>query len=370
MSKLFEDSSINQMSLKNRFVRSATWEGLATAEGYVTPKLIEMMVSLAKGGVGLIISSHSYVSPEGQGTPWQLGVYADKFIPKLQEMTSAVHENGSKIIMQLAHAGKYADAQLTGYPALTVSDCGYDSERKLKTITSEDIERLIVSYSQAAKRAKEAGFDGVQIHSAHGYLLSQFLSTAYNKRKDEYGGSIDNRTRIHLQIYTAIREVVGEDYPILIKMNCADFIDKGLTIEDSGQAAKLFSEAGFEAIEVSGGTIVSGQLSPSRPGITTQDKEAYFQEYARKFKALVQRPLILVGGLRSFEVAEKIIDEGIADYIAMSRPLIREPDLINRWQRGDLRKAECKSDNLCFKPGFEGKGIYCLSKEIEESKTS
>ncbi len=167
--------------------------------------------------------------------------------------------------MQLAHAGKYADVQLTGYPALTVSDCGYDSERKLKTITSEDIERLIVSYSQAAKRAKEAGFDGVQIHSAHGYLLSQFLSTAYNKRKDEYGGSIDNRTRIHLQIYTAIRELVGEDYPILIKMNCADFIDKGRTIEDSGQAAKLFSEAGFESIEVSGVTIVSGQLSPSRP---------------------------------------------------------------------------------------------------------
>lgn len=370
MNKLFEESSINRMSLKNRFVRAATWEGLATPEGAVTPKLIEMMVSLAKGGVGLIISSHSYVSPEGQGTPWQLGVYEDKLVPGLREMTSAVHNNGGKIIMQLAHAGQYAEELSAGVAALAVSDSDDFAEKQIKIITKKDIQHLISSYSQAAKRALDADFDGIEIHSGHGYLLSQFLSPAYNKRQDEYGGPVENRMRIHLEIYHAVRAIVGEDYPILIKMNCADFTEKGLTIEDSIRMAKQFADAGFDAIEVSGGIIRTGKLSPSRPGITTEDKEAYFREYARRLKSEIKTPLILVGGLRSFEVADKVIADGIADYISMSRPFIREPDLINRWKKGDMRKAECKSDNLCFNPGFEGNGIYCVTKEIEGNKTT
>lgn len=370
MSKLFEESIINGMSLKNRFVRAATWEGLATKEGEVTPKLIEMMTSLAKGGVGLIISGHAYVSQEGQATPWQLGVYKDELILKLKEMTSAVHKNGGKIIMQLGHAGQYAQEQLTDRAALAVSDSADFSERHIKIITHEDVQRIVASYSQAAKRAQEAGFDGIEIHSAHGYFLGQFLSPAFNKRHDEYGGSIDNRSRIHLMIYPSVRKVVGENYPILIKMNCADFIENGITLDDSLQAAKIFAHAGYNAIEVSGGIIRTGKLSPNRPGISTVDKEAYFKDYALRFKKEISTPLILVGGLRSFEVADKIITDGIADYISMSRPLIREPDLINRWKKGDLRKAECKSDNLCFNPGLEGKGIYCVTKEIEENKTS
>lgn len=365
MSKLFEENSINGMVLKNRFVRAATWEGLATTEGEATPELIEMMASLAKGGVGLIISSHSYVSQEGQGTPWQLGSYKDGLIPKLKEMVLAVHDNGGKIIMQLAHAGGFADEQLTGRPALAVSDSDKFSKGQVKEISQKDVQRLVLSYSKAAKRAKEAGFDGIEIHSAHGYLLSQFLSPAFNRRQDEYGGSVENRTRIHLMIYRAVREIVGADFPLVIKINCSDFIDDGLTIDDSLRIAKLFSEAGFDAIEISGGVIGTGKLSPSRPGISNVEKEAYFKDYAVRFKKEISTPLILVGGLRSFEVADKILTEGIADYISMSRPFIREPDLINRWERGDLRKAECKSDNLCFNPGFEGKGIYCVTREIE-----
>jgi len=362
---LFEPSAINRMVLRNRFVRAATWEGMATAEGEVTPKLIEMMVSLAKGGVGLIISSHAYVSREGQGTPWQLGIYDDKLVPGLREMVSAVHETGGSIVVQLAHAGQYAEVPLTGRPALAVSDPVDQVQGNIKRITSAEIERLVFCYTQAANRAQSAGFDGIEIHSGHGYLLSQFLSPAYNRRQDEYGGSIENRARIHLQIYQAIRAVVGANYPILIKMNGADFIENGLTIDDSLQAAGRFADAGFDAIEVSGGIIRTGRLSPSRPGITTVDKEAYFKEYAGRFKKNIKIPLLLVGGLRSFEVAERIIAEGIADYISISRPFIREPDLIHRWQKGDRRKAECKSDNLCFNPGFEGKGVYCVTREIE-----
>jgi 2,4-dienoyl-CoA reductase-like NADH-dependent reductase (Old Yellow Enzyme family) len=370
MSRLFAVSAINGMRLNNRFMRAATWEGLATAEGAVTPRLIEMMVSLARGGVGLIISSHSYVSPEGQGTPWQLGVYTDEHVSGLQRMTGAVHQNGGKIMLQLAHAGQYAEEALTGLPVLAVSEPGDCAGKNMKVLTGEDMQRLVACYAQGARRARDAGFDGVEIHAAHGYLLSQFLSPAYNRRQDGYGKAVENRARIHLEIYHAVREVVGKDFPLFIKMNCSDFIDNGLTIDDSLRAAKLFADAGFDAIEVSGGIIRTGKLAPSRPGVNSVDKEAYFKDFCRRFKEEINVPLILVGGVRSFEVAEAIITGGIADYISMSRPLIREPDLILRWEKGDLRKAECKSDNLCFNPGFAGKGISCVTREIEEKNIS
>ena len=367
MSKLFESSLINGMDLPNRFVRSATWEGMAAEDGSVTPKLIETMVALAKGGVGLIISGHSYVRPEGQGGPWQLGIYKDELIHGLRKMTTAVHACGGKIVMQLAHAGYFASGQLTGQPLLVVSDFdGMTTESPRKEITAQDIREIISAFANAAQRAKSAGFDGVQIHSAHGYLLSQFLSPSFNKRRDEYGGSIHNRARIHLEVCHAVREAVGKDYPVLIKMNCRDFVENGLDLEESLQVARLLADAGFDAIELSGGTFNSGRLSPCRSKIDSQDREAYFREEASVFKREVDIPLILVGGMRSIEVAEQLMEDKVADYISMSRPLIREPGLINRWKAEDLRKAQCKSDNLCFGPGLEGKGIYCVVKKDEE----
>jgi len=363
MSKLFAATAINGMKLANRFVRSATWEGLATADGAVTPRLIETMVGLAKGGVGLIISSHAYVSKEGQGTPWQLGIHNDGLIPGLQELTDAVHKNGGKILLQLAHAGNFAKENLIEQPPLVVSDFAGLADTERKEITRDEIQKLITAYTKAAVRAKKAGFDGVQIHSAHGYLLSQFLSPVFNQRQDEYGGSIQNRVRVHLEIYHSVREAVGPDFPILIKINCADFIENGLDSKDSIEAIKLIASAGFDAIELSGGFISGGKLSPSRPGINSHDKEACFQTYALEVKKEISIPLILVGGMRSIEIAEQIILEGTAEYISMSRPFIREPNLINRWKSGDRQKAKCTSDNLCFLPGFKGKGVYCVTEE-------
>lgn len=368
MSILFENSELNGMALSNRFVRSATWEGMAAADGAVTPKLIETMVDLAKGGVGLIISSHAYVRPEGQAGPWQLGVYKDELIPGLREMTAAVHECGGKIVMQLAHAGNFAAEPLTGRVPLVVSDFEGLAELPRKELTVQDIAELVVAFADAARRAKSAGFDGVQIHSAHGYLLSQFLSPAFNLRQDVYGGDIRNRARIHLEVYHAIRKTVGEDYPVLIKMNCRDFIENGLTLEDSLEAGKILADAGLDAIELSGGLVTGGRRSPSRPGINSEEKEAYFREEARAFKNRINIPLILVGGMRSFEVAERLVKDNVADYISMSRPLIREPDLIHRWKAGDRRKAKCTSDNLCFKPALEGEGIYCVTEKTEKTK--
>ncbi|MBT8370075.1 MAG: NADH:flavin oxidoreductase, partial [Deltaproteobacteria bacterium] len=325
MSKLFETSEINGMQLSNRFVRSATWEGMAADDGACTPKLTDLMVELARGGVGLIISSHAYVSPEGQAGPWQLGVYKDDLIPSLEAMTSAVHENGGKIVMQLAHAGFFANAKLTGQTPMAPSNAEGFAKAPRREMTTEDIQGVVKAYGAAAQRAQTAGFDGVQIHSAHGYLLSQFLSPAFNQRNDNYGGDIRNRTRALVEVLREIRQAVGNNYPVLVKMNCQDFIENGVHPEDSIQTGKMLVENGIDAIELSGGVLIGGKMSPSRMGIKSEEKEAYFQNDARAFRGEVNVPLILVGGNRSFQVAERLINQGVADFISMSRPLIREP---------------------------------------------
>jgi 2,4-dienoyl-CoA reductase-like NADH-dependent reductase (Old Yellow Enzyme family) len=365
MSNLFETTQINMMTLVNRFVRSATWEGMAADDGSVTPKLTQAMVNLAQGGVGMIITGHAYVSPEGQAGPWQLGLYKDELVEGLTGMCAAVHSVGGKIVAQLAHAGHFAAETITGLPPHVVSYFEGLSDSPRNELTKKSIKNLVRAFAAAAGRAKEAGFDGVQIHSAHGYLFSQFLSPAYNHREDEYGGVIENRARVHLEAYNAIRDVVGENYPVLIKINSEDCIENGLTVDDSVAAAKILADAGIDAIELSGGTLSSGKLSPSRTGISKEEKEAYFKEAAAIYKKAIDVPLILVGGMRSLNVAQQTIANGTADYISMCRPFIREPALINRWQSGDTAPSKCKSDNLCFGPAVKGNGIMCVVEEKE-----
>ena len=368
MSKMFKTSEINGMQLANRFVRSATWEGMAADDGAATPKLTELMADLASGGVGLIISGYTYVSPEGQAGPWQLGVYKDELMPGLTDMAKAVHDNGGKIMMQLVHAGLSTSSDLTGQEPIGPSPLQDPDVPPGVEMSETDIARVVAAFAAGAKRAQSAGFDGVQIHGAHGYLLSQFLSPFFNRRQDQYGGSIENRARIVLEVLRSVRSTVGNDYPVLIKMNCQDFLENGLSLEDSVQTAAMLEKEGIDAIEISGGTPRSGKLGAARVGIKSEEKEAYFQNEARAFRDNVNVPLILVGGNRSFQVAESIVNEGIADYISMCRPFIREPDLINRWKSGDLARATCVSDNMCFVPARKGDGIYCLTEEKEKKK--
>lgn len=362
---LFESTEINAMKLANRFVRSATWEGMATEDGAATPDLIQLMAELAKGGVGLIISSHTYVVKQGQAGPWQLGVYADDLLPGLRKMTAAVHTQGGKIVMQLAHAGYHANGKVSGMMPVAPSAVESLAKAPRKALTEEDIQDIAQAFASAAIRAKKADFDGVQIHAAHGYLLSQFLSPIYNHRTDAYGGGIQNRSKPLMAVLKAIREAVGNDYPVLIKMNCGDFIENGLVLEDAIQVGKNLAKGGIDAIELSGGLLTGGKMSPSRMGIHSQEKEAYFQKEARAFKTEVQVPLILVGGNRSYETAQQLVDNGIADYISLCRPFIREPGLINRWRSGDLTKSACLSDNKCFGPIREGKGLFCVMDHKE-----
>lgn len=370
MSKLFEKTNIKNLTIPNRFVRSATWEGMATEKGACTQKLIDLMVQLAQGGVGLIISGHAYVSTEGQASLRKLGVYDDDLIPGLAEMASAVHKAGGSIILQLAHGGCHANRELTRQEALGPSVMTDKNGPLNREMTREDIGHVVEAFGKAAARAEKAGFDGVQIHAAHGYLLSQFLSPFYNKRNDEYGGSLENRVRIVLEVFESIKGKVQPDYPVMIKMNAQDFVEGGLTADEAIEVASTLDSAGIDVIELSGGTSLSGKLSPVRTGkLSSQDEEVFYRKEAVKYKEKVRAPLMLVGGIRSFEVAERLVNEGTADYISLCRPLIREPGLINRWRSGDLRRSTCLSDNLCFRPAMAGEGIYCVVEKREREKS-
>lgn len=368
MPELFETTNINGMIIKNRFVRSATWEGMAKDDGTCTKKLIDLMSQLAKGGVGLIITGHAYIQKIGKAGPWQLGIYEDRLVPGLREMTDAVHKMGGKIILQLAHAGMYANTGIKGDIPFAPSLVSGFRKSAIQEMTLQDIQDVVEAFGLSAKRAKKAGFDGVQIHAAHGYLLSQFLSSAFNKRQDQYGGSIENRAAILLEILKSIRKRVGQSYPVLIKMNTQDFLEGGLNLDDSIKAAAMMEKAGIDAVELSGGTIASGKEGPVRTGIVSGKNEAYFKDAASAFKEKIDLPIMLVGGIRSFSLAQQLVNDNIADYISMSRPFIREPDLINRWKDGNHDKAACISDSKCFIPAMGGKGIYCVVEKKKSRK--
>jgi 2,4-dienoyl-CoA reductase-like NADH-dependent reductase (Old Yellow Enzyme family) len=308
------------------------------------------------------------VQKVGQAGNGQIGIHDDQMIPGLEKMTAAVHDQRGIIICQLAHAGFFANPKLSGQTPIAPSSVEGIAKGPRKVMTPEDIDGVIEAFAAAAGRAKSAGFDGVQIHGAHGYLLSEFISPMFNLRTDEYGGSIENRARLPLEVFKAVRETVGNDYPVLIKLNCKEFVDNGLAPQEFVQVGTMLAEAGIDAIEVSGGLAISPKTRPSQLGINKKEKEAYFQEQARALKKQTNIPIILVGGNRSFHVAERILQENVADYISMSRPLIREPHLINRWKAGDLTKSACVSDNMCFQPAIEGKGVYCVTEKRQKAK--
>jgi 2,4-dienoyl-CoA reductase-like NADH-dependent reductase (Old Yellow Enzyme family) len=368
MNSLFDQTTINGMTLQNRFVRSATWEGMCDPDGNPGPKLIAFYRELARGKVGLIMTGYTFVSPEGKQLPGKMGIHSDNFAESMTEMTSTVHDEGGKICIQLVHAGGQTDTANAGQTPLAPSAIKTDQYPEMPAeITREDIDRIVAAFGNGARRAKEWGFDGVQLHGAHGYLINQFLSPLTNLRKDEYGGSIENRCRFLLESYRSIRAAVGPDFPVMIKLNGSDNLAGGLTIEDAVFAAKALDKEGIDCIEVSGGTPASADQSPARTKINSPEKEAYNLPLAQQIRAAVKCPLMVVGGFRSFEVAEKTIQES-ADYISMARPFIREPDLAKRWHDGDRSPARCISCNSCFMPGIKEGGIYCVVEKKEQEK--
>lgn len=360
--ELFQKTEIKGVSLANRFVYSALWDGAADDGGFCTPRNIDQLVQRAKGGVGLIITGMAFVAPEGRAAPWQLGIYDDGFVPGLTKMAQAVHDASGKVFLQLAHSGCYAPSALTGTEPLGASASDSDRFPPCREMTVADIARVVTAFGEAAGRAKRAGFDGVQLHGAHGYLISQFLSPFFNQRTDQYGGNLENRARLLLEIVKAVRKEVGNDYPLFVKINSEDFVENGLTSDESLEVCSMLEKAGVDAIELSGGTVyASGKFSCMRTGVAkSTNKESYYREVAPHYKQKIKIPLMLVGGIRSFEAAESIVHDGVADFISMCRPLIREPGLIGRWQAGDTRPATCVSCNGCTGPGLKGEGVQCI----------
>ncbi len=371
MATLFEQTAINGMTLANRMVRSATWEGMCEESGRPTQRLIDYYRTLAQGGVGLIISGYAFVRPDGKQLPGKMGIHTDGFSNAYKSLFKTVHDAGGKIAVQLVHAGGQTDSQNAGRRPLAPSAVKVDQFPELpEELSQDEIGEIIAAFAAAARRAKEWGADAVQLHGAHGYLISQFLSPLTNRRTDEYGGAIENRSRFLREVYGQVRDAVGAEYPVLIKLNAADNLEGGLYAEDGLYAARTLADAGIDAIEVSTGTPASGEEGPARTKINTPDKEAYNLALARHIKEAVPCPVMVVGGFRSYEVSERTIrDEGL-DYVALSRPLIRESDLPNRWLRGERSRAKCISCNGCFKPGLKEGGIYCVVEKKEREKAT
>lgn len=355
---LFESIEINGMVAPNRFVRSATNDRWAEVSGHVNDGFIEVYEALARGGVGLIITGHAYITWNGKASTTMFGAHDDELVPGMKRLVDAVHNHGSKIVMQINHAGGNTSSAVVGETPVgpsAVYNARHDETSR--AFTAEEIEEIIDAYRAAAGRAIAAGFDGVQLHGAHGYLISQFISPYANKREDKWGGSLENRMRFPLEVYRRVRKETGDNYPVMIKLASEDNYEGGLTIDESSLIAKTLSQEGIDAIEISGGIAEAGTFN-IRPGIKEEKDEAYFLDNARRFREVIGVPLILVGGLRSPGLMEKLLEEGEADMISLCRPFIREPDLVNRWKQGDLKKADCISCGGCQK--YRDEPLRCI----------
>jgi 2,4-dienoyl-CoA reductase-like NADH-dependent reductase (Old Yellow Enzyme family) len=361
MSILFTPVKIGPVTVHNRFVRSATHEYMADDEGNVSDDQIELYRRLAEGEVGLIITGHAFVQPSGKASPRQTAVYDDRFLEGLARIPATVHRYPARVFLQIAHAGRQTRERLCGCVPVSPSAV-YDPVSKVmpRELTGEEIQTLVADFVAAAGRAKRAGFDGVQLHAAHGYLISSFLSPHTNRRTDEWGGPVGNRARVLLEVLLGVKGSCGRDFPAVVKLNSTDFLENGLTVDDAVEVARMLEANGIDGIEVSGGMAEAGRGSVW-PGLRSEPEEGYFVENAARIKRAVGVPVSGLGGIRTLAVAERAVRDGLVDLISLSRPLIRDPFLVKHFREGLASKSECSSCNKCFNP----RGIRCA--ELKKS---
>ena len=355
MSVLFTPVKIGPLTIPNRFVRSATHDFMADDEGNVTDANVELYRRLAEGEVGLIITGHAHVQPSGKASPRQMAVFDDRFVAGLARIPEAVHRFPSRVFLQIAHAGRQTKEKLCGCVPVSPSAV-YDPVSKVmpRELSGDEISALIADFVSAAVRAQRAGFAGVELHTAHGYLLSSFLSPHTNRRADEWGGSIENRARVLVEVLRGVKAACGRDFPVIVKLNSTDFLEGGLVLEDAVRVASRLEAEGIDGIEVSGGMAEAGRGSVWA-GLRSEDNEGYFVDNAARIKQAVRVPVFGLGGIRTLDVAERIVREGRADLVSLSRPLIRDPFLVRHFREGLAAKSECISCNKCFNP----RGIRC-----------
>ncbi len=345
---------LGSLEVCNRLVRSATWEGLAGEDGRPGRELAGLLERVAEGGAGLVVAGFAFVDPRGRALNGQTGVHDDVFLDDLASLADGIRRGGARSCIQIGHCG----VQLWR----VLGERGWKAEgpsggRGVEEMSSGRIRDLLGAFGRAAGRVKEAGFDAVQLHCAHGYLLSSFLSPRENRRTDEWGGKWENRVRFLLEVFGAVREAVGRDFPVWAKWNGRDYVEGGLDLEESLEAAALLAGEGLlDGIEVSGGVLDSGDLGITRG---PEAGEAYFLEDALVFAGRLSVPVGTVGGIRSLDAVVRVLERGLS-FVSLSRPLIREPNLPEAWRSGVKRSSGCVSCNRCFVPALRGKGIRCM----------
>jgi 2,4-dienoyl-CoA reductase-like NADH-dependent reductase (Old Yellow Enzyme family) len=386
-SPLFTPIRIGSLELPGRLVKSATTETRCTDDGFVTDDLIEYYERIAQGGTPLLITGNAYFNLYSKGTPRQLAVDDDDKIAGLRRLTDAVHRHGSRIFMQVYHVGRQASPRLVGRKDAVAPSRVFEPILGVRPreITREEIQETVQGLADAAMRAQQAGFDGVQIHAAHGYLINEFLTPHTNRRKDEYGGSLENRLRFLLDVYRAVRQRVGQEYPVILKINGSDELPlrKGLKAEDMVEVARRMEAEGVDAVEISAGhyesgftfergrwrgffstvtTIGVGRSLPSYHRIPVRllaplfdwglgrlagYSEGFNLRYSRLFKQALSIPVICVGGFVHREAMERAIADGECDMVSVARALIADPFLYRHMQEG-VEGPQCDFCNACY----------------------
>lgn len=406
MSILFEPFSLGPLRLRGRVFKTATSETRATAEGFVTDSLLAFYEPIARAGTPLIITGNMYPSRQGKSTPLQAGADHDDKIPGLRRWADLVHRHGGALLAQLNHAGRQVfPASLGADRAVAPSDV---REKVMGTrptaLTFSEVREVVESFAAAAARCREAGFDGVQIHAAHGYLVNQFLTPYTNRRKDEYGGSFANRMRLLIEIYRAVRARVDAGCAVIIKLNGSDYLPlrRGLRTDELIEIARVMQEEGLDAVEISVGhyesglPMVRGTFNRYFPGVLDEGMGVHMSKlrrtamritrplataafnlvwphtqgfnlrYARRFKAALSMPVICVGGFQTREVMEQTLADGLCDAISCGRTMIADP-LLYRHLRDGTTGPRCVFCNACV-ARVGGRPVDCYHPEVGPAK--
>jgi 2,4-dienoyl-CoA reductase-like NADH-dependent reductase (Old Yellow Enzyme family) len=391
--EVYTPHKIGNLLIPNRLVRSATYLGSATEDGYVTDDLVEKYEELASGDIGLCITGVSIAREDGRQLAKMMGNFSDDFIDGLSRIAGVYHDkanergNNSKIFLQIGHCG--SQSTHWGYHGELVSSSPVENPLLKKTpkkLSQEEINEIVMKFAEATERAKIAGFDGVQYHGAHGYLITQFYSPYFNKRTDKYGGSTENRARFAVEILKESRKLVGDQFPINLKMNGSDRIEGGLELNEASELAKIFAKEGYDSLEISSYIHEAGRaeevisLPPeTQKDLRKRDIEAYNLDLAEYIKNEIKKnkdtdlPVIVVGGLYKFETIQNIIENTPIEFCSMCRPFLRQPDLAKIWKKGPpYPEASCTHCNLCTKEflikGPKSKGVRCILEEKLEKK--
>ena len=379
MSSVFEPATLGPVTLRNRIIKAATFEG-RTRKQVVTDELVEFHRAFASGGVGMSTVAYCAVSHEGS-TDGHTIVLRPEAVPGLQRLTAAIHDEGAAASAQIGHAGPVANPLATKTAALAPSSFFVPmTMRRTKALTEDDITRITGEFATGARLAVEGGFDALEIHLGHNYLLSAFLSPKLNKRGDRWGGDTERRSAFPRQVLRAVRDAVGDRVAVIAKLNMADGVPGGLWVDEAVRVARLIEQDGaLDALELTGGSSLANpmylfrgeapieEMAATLPPLVRTGfrlfgrrfmpsypfEEAFFLPYARQFRAALDMPLILLGGINRLDTMQAAIDEGFA-FVAMARALLRDPDLPRKMQEGKASQGMCIHCNKCMPTIYRG----------------